>query len=90
MGTAGRALEFEGPESDRRIVGVNQEISEFESECTDQGFRSLRWFRVEDFQSEDGVSRGEGERQNESLVPYGSGGTRVVRLCGLSPVRVDP
>lgn len=90
LGTAGGALQLKRPESDRRLVGANQEISKLESEGTDQGFRSLRGFGVEDFQCEDGVSGVKGERQNEPFVPYGSGRTRIVRLRGLASFRFDP
>lgn len=75
MGTAGGAQEFDCPESNPRAVRVSKKTSEFESDGTDQGFRRLQNYRVEDFQSEGGVSGGGGEGQNEPLVPYGSGRT---------------
>lgn len=50
VGTAGGAEELDGPEPNGPVAQVNQEISEFESERADQGFRRLRRLGVEDFE----------------------------------------
>ena len=56
----------------------------------DQGFGGLGGLGVEDLEREGGVAEGEGEGEDEALVPDGSGGSGVVGFGGLAAVRVDP
>lgn len=38
-------------------------------------------FEMEDFDCKEGVAKSDGERERESLVPYWSGRTGLVRFC---------
>lgn len=71
------------------ILRVGQ-VLEVDQEGPDQGFGGLGGFRVKNFEGEDGIGEGEGERDRELFVPDGSGRAAVVGLGGEAAIGIDP
>ncbi|KAL6953968.1 hypothetical protein U1Q18_030227 [Sarracenia purpurea var. burkii] len=84
--SAGGAPELERSES-IGMVWVHQVL---ESEGADEGLGRFGGFGVEDFDGEEGIVEGEGEEDDEVLVPSRVSGAGIVGFGGESVIRVNP
>lgn len=67
-----------------------RKVFEGKTEGSDEGFRGIGGFGMEDFKGEGGILKRKREREGETFVPDGGGVTGIVGFGGETTVRIEP